>query len=78
MHLPHYSPLKELVSTHNLVPFTVGFKPNLITAPNLSGSWLDLMEVGWDDRYYLESKSVLTIVMLVYCCFANLVYVFVI
>ena len=63
LHLTHYFQSKELVSTQNLVPFTVGVKLNIITVPHLSGSWLDLMEVGWDDRSYLESKLVLMIAM---------------
>ena len=45
----HIFPLKLLVSTHNLAPFTVGVKPNFITVPRLSGSWLDMMESGWDN-----------------------------
>ena len=40
-----------------------GVKPNFITVPHLSGSWLDLMEVWWDDCSYLESKFILMIVM---------------
>ena len=34
---------------YNLAPFTVRVEPNFITVPHLSGSWLDLMEVRWDN-----------------------------
>ena len=71
-------PLEKLVSTHKLVPFTVGFKPNFITVPHLSGSWSDLIEVGGYDCSYPEIKFVLVIFMLVYCYFNNLGHVCVI
>ena len=31
----HIFPLKILLSTHNLAPFTIGFQPNCITVPHL-------------------------------------------
>ena len=78
LYLPHYFPLKELLSTYNLFPFIVGVNPNLIKVSYLSGSCSDRMDVRWDDRSYLESKLVLMIFMWVYCCSSNLVRVFVI
>ena len=61
LHLPHSFPLKLLVSTHNLAPFIVGVQPSFITVPHFSGSWLDLMEVGWDNRSYLERIFVMMV-----------------
>ena len=60
-YLPHYFPLKELVSTHDRVPFTIWVKPYFITVLHFSGFWLDLMEVGWYNHYHLERKFVLVI-----------------
>ena len=56
-------PLKVLVSTHNLALFIVGVEPNFITVPHLSGSWLDLMEVGWENCLYLERIFVIMMSM---------------
>ena len=47
--------LENFVSTDDRVPPSIGIKPNFITVPYLSGSWLNIIEVRRDD-IFLQKK----------------------
>ena len=47
-HLPHSFTWEEVVSEDGLVPPSIGIKPNFVTVPYSSGSWLNSIEVIGD------------------------------
>ena len=42
----------KFVSADNLVTPSIGIKPNFITVPHLSGSWLNIIEVRRDVHFF--------------------------
>ena len=77
MHPPHLFTLKELVSTDELVPPSIGTKTNFITVPYLSGSYLNIIEVIGDVYIFQERLIVFYIILfyLSFCLLSWLVYI---
>ena len=50
---PHFSILKQLVITYGLVPPSIGIKPDFVTVPYLSVSWLNVIEVRRDIHIFM-------------------------